>query len=157
VHLPRPKRRPAIGERAPYILLFLLCFNVGVATINAMGVYNVEYTDKPIYAVQPNTGYGSQHIQEVAGCATYTYNSQTNSGGCTQSVGGAAASYTNILTFGDYIGGIFSVLQGFGVGLVIPGYFLHQLGLDIFIPIFSAGVYSCWFFFIIWLRTGKPT
>ena len=141
------KKRHAIGERAPYILMFMLLFNVSTGAVNTLNLFS--------YSATPNSSFNVGPIQSQAQCQTFTVGA--SSSGCTPSIGNTATLLQNILVFGDWFGGLVSVIIAFGQGLVVPGYFLLQFGVPaVWVAIFSSGIYACWFFLLIWLRTGRP-
>jgi hypothetical protein len=144
------KRRSGVGERQPYIMMFMLIFNASISATNALGLFS--------YAVQPNSSYGVGQIQTQISCQTYTLSSTSSQ--CTPSIGNTATIIPNILIFGDWWG-VLLMLYNFATGLVIPGWFLVQFfGVNVaivaFIGILTVANYASWFFMIIWVRSGRP-
>jgi hypothetical protein len=141
------KKRHAIGERAPYILMFILLFNVSTAAVNTLHLFS--------YSAIPNASFNVGPVQTQGECQTFTVGQDSSQ--CNPSIGNTASVIPSLLVFGDWFGGMVSVIIAFAQGLVVPGYFLFQFGVPaVWVAIFSAGIYACWFFLLIWLRTGRP-
>ena len=143
-------KRRGVGERQPYIMMFMLIFNASISATNALGLFS--------YAVKPNANYGVGEIGTQISCQTFTLS--TTGSQCTPSIGNTATIVPNILIFGDWWG-VLIMLYNFATGLVIPGWFMIQFfgitgPIVAFIAILTLANYASWFFLVIWVRSGRP-
>lgn len=162
------RKRSGISERAPYLLMFMLLFNVSSATVNSLQVFGYCLRPNPSFtggATLPlggpcstPTDLSTQSSQSLAqsGCGNITVNPQTNAATCNPNIGNTATGFPNILIFGDWFGAMLSFIETFSIGLVYPGWILQQLGLGTFAGIFSAAMDTSWFLFLLWMRSGRP-
>jgi hypothetical protein len=142
------KKRHAIGERAPYIIMFMLTYSVASGAVNTLQLFNYSSN----VSVQ-NAQFSSTVSNQIT-CQTVTVGQTVAN--CSPNVGNLAQSSSSVLVFGNWWGAI-TILYQFFTGMLLPVYILPQYG----IPAVWAGLFGfvaslCWVFLIIWIMSGRP-